>query len=161
MKIIQYQLLRSLILVSFFQFSCPPETETEVQLTSESYTYEFNEEELELLSKINTHRAEMNLNALTINTFIANVGLDHNLFMMEHNVVSQHNFHQRSQFIKNTLEVTNVAEIIAYNYASVNVAIKAWLQSDSHKENLEGDFFLSVFPFVNIRKIKISFLHVY
>lgn len=149
MKTKQNLLLKMLFVISFIQFSCSPETEADVELISESFAYEFNEEEMIMLSKINDYRAEMNKNALTMSNYISHVCLDHNLFMIENNIVSHHNFHHRSQLIKNTLEVTYVAENIAYNYATVNAAINAWLQSESHKQNLEGDFF---YVGISIRK---------
>lgn len=132
--------LISLCFFCYFHVSCSSESEIELESDDKLNIYEFNSEELLLFYKINNHLANLGKNDLTINAYMSNLCLTHNKYMIENNIVSHYNFHHRSQSIKNKLEVIYVAENIAYNYATINAVMNSWLQSDSHKENLEGDF---------------------
>ncbi|WP_340696432.1 CAP domain-containing protein [Flavobacterium nitratireducens] len=47
---------------------------------------------------------------------------------------------ERANNIKKVLGAKSVGENIAYNYKSALAAVTAWLNSPTHKENIEGDF---------------------
>jgi uncharacterized protein YkwD len=60
--------------------------------------------------------------------------------MIANNVVNHNDFDARSADIMKLLGAKKVSENIAYNYNSAQGAFDAWLKSEGHKENIEGDF---------------------
>ncbi|MEO8515431.1 MAG: CAP domain-containing protein, partial [Flavobacterium sp.] len=65
---------------------------------------------------------------------------EHDNYMIVNNVVNHNDFVARSENIMKVLGAKKVSENIAYNYDSPEAALKAWLNSPTHKENIEGDF---------------------
>ncbi|CAH8286309.1 uncharacterized protein YkwD [Mariniflexile fucanivorans] len=129
-------------IVAFFCFSC----------TTESNDYEVNDIELslttpetktievEILDLINNHRLDMGLNALSDMTLVKSVAFTHTDYMVDNNVVSHANFYKRSDYLKANAGATKVTENVAYGYSSAESVVKAWLKSDAHRANMEGDF---------------------
>lgn len=121
-----------------FMVSCSTENNDVENLKVENYS--FGEEEMELMSRINDYRNSIGLSSLEPIEHIAYKSGEHNYFMIENGVVGHHNFEQRAQNIRAVLGGTKVSENIAYNYQTINSAMHAWLLSDAHRENIEGDF---------------------
>ena len=63
-----------------------------------------------------------------------------NDYMIENDVVGHQYFDQRASNIKQVLGAVQVSENVAYNYQSNEGVLNAWLLSDGHKDNIEGDF---------------------
>ena len=111
--------------------------ETESEIIQE-YTYA--EDETALAKLINDHRESIGLNRLLIVNHISFKSEEHNNYMIENKVVNHDFFEERSQDLISTLGAVAVNENIAYNFATPNSVFNAWLGSDSHRENIEGDF---------------------
>jgi uncharacterized protein YkwD len=60
--------------------------------------------------------------------------------MIENDVVGHQQFEQRANNIKQVLGAVQVSENVAYNFQSNQGVLNAWLLSDGHKENLEGNY---------------------
>ncbi|KQB39786.1 Allergen V5/Tpx-1 family protein [Flavobacterium aquidurense] len=60
--------------------------------------------------------------------------------MIANNVVDHNDFTSRSNNIMSVLGAKKVGENVAYNYKTSEAAVKAWLESPGHKENIEGDY---------------------
>ena len=60
--------------------------------------------------------------------------------MREKQEVSHDNFYLRSNSLKNNPGATKVGENVAYGYSSAQSVVNAWLNSESHREIIEGDF---------------------
>ncbi|WP_348799945.1 CAP domain-containing protein [Flavobacterium adhaerens] len=103
-------------------------------------TFNYSSLELETMSLINSHRLSIGLNALETIDHVSYISEDHDEYMIENNVVNHNNFEARSSSIIQTLGAKNVSENIAYNYNSAQGVFDAWLKSDGHKKNMEGDF---------------------
>ncbi|SFD33800.1 CAP domain-containing protein [Algibacter pectinivorans] len=96
--------------------------------------------EVEILKLINSHRSSLGLNALTEMNIVKSVAYSHTDYMVDRGEVSHHNFFTRSEYLKANAGAKNVSENVAYGYSSAESVVRAWLKSEAHKENLEGDY---------------------
>ena len=96
--------------------------------------------ELEILTLINEYRVEKGLPTLQDLEVIKSVAFSHTDYMVVNNVVSHDNFSQRYQSLVSNAGATKVSENVAYAYNSAQSVVNAWINSDSHREALEGDF---------------------
>lgn len=102
--------------------------------------YNYSPEELQLATLINAYRENNGMNALQIINHISFKSEEHNVYMIDKNVVNHDFFEARSQNIIHVLGAVRVGENIAYNFSTPNAALHAWLNSPGHKANLEGDY---------------------
>ncbi|MFD0988583.1 CAP domain-containing protein [Mariniflexile jejuense] len=96
--------------------------------------------EVEILELINNHRASLGLNTLSDMTLVKQVAFSHTDYMVDKNEVSHANFYKRSDYLKANAGATKVSENVAYGYTSAESVVKAWLKSDGHRANIEGDY---------------------
>lgn len=129
-------------LVALLTFSCsteeyPEETIDSVELLTAP---EAKIIEIEILERINSHRISMGLNALNNHNTIKAVAYTHTDYMVEVNNVSHDNFFQRKNSLIQNASATKVSENVAYAFSSAESVVNAWLNSDGHRANIEGDF---------------------
>ncbi|MCP2029127.1 uncharacterized protein YkwD [Flavobacterium sp. HSC-32F16] len=103
-------------------------------------SYNYNASELETMQLINEYRVSIGLNALEKNNHISYKCEEHNKYMIDNTVVNHNDFTARSNNIINVLGAKKVGENVAYNYKTSEAALKAWLESPGHKENIEGNY---------------------
>ncbi len=103
-------------------------------------SYNYNEAELKLVTLINNYRTSIGLNTLQVINHISYKSQEHNIYMIDNNVVNHDYFQQRSNNLIQVLGAEKVGENIAYNYQTAESAISAWLNSPGHKANIEGDY---------------------
>ena len=137
-------LLTSLLILvcSFATISCSNDSEDLVdgsnpQLITE---YAYNNDETQLLDAINNYRESQGKNPLIMINHMSYKSQEHNLYMIEKNVVNHDFFHERSSNIIEVLGAIKVAENVAYNYNNANSVLNAWLNSPDHKKNLDGEY---------------------
>lgn len=140
MKLLTKLPLMALLVV--FSFSCSSESiyEENELLTSELIIPEPTPFELEILGLINNHRLSLGLNPLKNMGIIKSQTYSHTDYMVETQTVSHDNFYKRSNFLKKNAGAILVSENVAYGYTSALSLVNAWMKSDSHKTNIEGDF---------------------
>ena len=142
-------LLRVLLLVAMIHTlnSCSPDasgtpspaaTTTATSQAAVSYTY--NSDEIQVMDLINTYRVSIGLNKLEQINYISYKSEQHNTYMITNNVVNHNDFVARSGDIMKVLGAKTVSENIAYNYSTPQSAVTAWLNSPTHKVNIEGSF---------------------
>ncbi|OOG69963.1 CAP domain-containing protein [Flavobacterium sp. A45] len=102
--------------------------------------YEYSPLELETMALINNYRVSIGLNALEKINHVSYKSEEHDEYMIENNVVNHDYFVARSENIIKALGALRVSENIAYNYNSAKGAFDAWMNSPSHRENIEGNF---------------------
>lgn len=102
--------------------------------------YDYSPVELETMDLINNYRVSLGLNALEKINHISYKSEEHDNYMIANNVVNHNDFEARSSNIIKVLNAKNVSENIAYNYNSAKGAFDAWLKSEQHKKNIEGDY---------------------
>lgn len=124
-------------IIDFFLnlFRRKKETKTEIFLG-----YEHTTEELEILRLINEYRLTLKLRQLYTNSYISYKCEQHNLEMIEADELSHNGFVKRYLEIMRYLKCTNVTENVGYNYKSPQGVFDAWLLSESHRDNIVGDF---------------------
>jgi uncharacterized protein YkwD len=96
--------------------------------------------EIEIMELINAHRINHGLNPLLDHNTVKAVAYTHTDYMIEVNNVSHDNFFQRKQSLQDNADANVVSENVAYGFSSAASVVNAWLNSPSHKENIEGDF---------------------
>jgi len=131
------------VLITLSLFSCskeevaPDQPQTSAQV---NVKYNYTTDELEVLTLINNYRISKGLNTLEKIDFIATVAEGHDNYMISVGQVSHNNFAERYQALVTNLGAKTVSENIAYNYATPQGVFNAWLASDGHRVNMEGDF---------------------
>ena len=89
---------------------------------------------------INAHRTTMDKPLLIKDTTYASAyAMKHTNYMISTNSVNHNYFFERSNGLK-SYGATTVSETVAYAYNSAESVVNAWLQSDTHKEIIEGNY---------------------
>lgn len=96
--------------------------------------------EIEILELINNHRIGLGLNPLNNMNIIKSVALTHTDYMVEINQVNHDNFFQRKNSLIQNAGAITVSENVAYGYSTAQAVVNAWLNSDGHRANLEGNY---------------------
>ncbi|WP_179346664.1 CAP domain-containing protein [Winogradskyella ursingii] len=96
--------------------------------------------EIEIMELINAYRINQGLNPLTDHSTVKAVAFTHTDYMIEVDNVSHDNFFQRKQSLQINADANIVSENVAYGFSSAESVVNAWLNSESHKDNIEGDF---------------------
>jgi uncharacterized protein YkwD len=106
----------------------------------EVMNYTYDSTEILTMELINNYRVSIGLKALKQISHVSYKSEEHDNYMITNNVVNHNDFVARSENIMKVLGAKKVSENIAYNYNSPQAALNAWLNSPSHKSNIEGDF---------------------
>ncbi len=114
-----------------------PEEKINLELTNPPLAKEI---EIEILELINDHRIINGLSPLNDHGTIKAVAFTHTDYMIEVDNVSHDNFFQRKQSLQDNADATVVSENVAYGFSSAESVVNAWLNSDSHRQNIEGNF---------------------
>ncbi|SDS28700.1 Cysteine-rich secretory protein family protein [Formosa sp. Hel1_31_208] len=136
------KLLPIMVLVALLTFSCstekfPDETINSMSLPSAPSAKAI---EIEILELINAHRITEGLTPLNNHDVIKSVAFTHTDYMVEVDNVSHDNFFQRKNSLIENTSAINVSENVAYAFSSAESVVNAWLNSDGHRENIEGDY---------------------
>ncbi|CAN0591469.1 unnamed protein product [Ectocarpus sp. 12 AP-2014] len=138
-----------LVVVSIFIHSCSrheltpldfnqvEEPEKEVFLVS---TATHSDLEAELFEIINNYRESLNLDTLNFEGASYYFAKKHSKYMISQGTTSHDNFAKRAEQISMNTGATYVAENVAKDYDTVLEAFEAWLESDGHRLNIEGDY---------------------
>lgn len=121
----------------WFFFYAPKKIKT-VEKENTDVKYVYTLKEIELIDKINSHRVSLGLSNLRINNYVTSKCFSHNSNMAEQKEVTHNGFVSRSEIITNSLGAKSVGENIAYGFTSTTAILNAWLNSPSHKKNLEN-----------------------
>jgi len=96
--------------------------------------------EIEIIELINAYRISIGLNALEAHNTVKAVAYTHTDYMIEEDNVSHDNFFERKQSLQVNANANIVSENVAYGFNSAESVVYAWLNSPSHKENIEGNY---------------------
>lgn len=140
MKLSNY--LPALALIALLSFSCSTDSieEEKIDALTSNYAPEAKTIEIEILELLNNHRISKGLSALGNMSPIKAQAYNHTDYMVEKNEMSHDNFYLRSSTLKNNEGAITVGENVAFAYSSAESVVNAWINSDSHRENIEGDF---------------------
>ena len=119
-----------------------PSTEENAQVTSKlpqmSFTY--TPLEIETLDVINAYRVSIGLKSLEKIDYISVLSEGHDNYMIAKNEINHDLFDSRSENLINVLGAKSVSENLAYNFSTSKSVLAAWLNSPTHKSNIEGDY---------------------
>lgn len=127
-------------IVLSIQISCT----SAIELPPSVQTYTSSAAEIDMLIIINSYRLQNNLNLVIEAEHISAIAHEHNIWMIENTMVSHHYFSNRSKNIQKVLNVTQVSEILAFNYTANPGAFNAWVNSPRHKHVLDNSRFTYV-----------------
>jgi uncharacterized protein YkwD len=96
--------------------------------------------ELEIMELINEHRISIGLTPLRNHNIVKSVAFSHTDYMIEVNQVNHDNFFQRKSSLEQHANASRVAENVAYSFNSAQSVVNAWLNSEGHRQTIEGDF---------------------
>jgi uncharacterized protein YkwD len=96
--------------------------------------------EIEILELINNHRLSIGLNPLRNMDIIKSQEYSNTYYMVDQNEVSHDNFFSRKSYLTNNTGAKSVSENVAYGFTSAKSVVNAWLDSEGHKKNIEGNF---------------------
>lgn len=96
--------------------------------------------ETEILEHINNHRLSLGLEPLGEMTIVKSVAHSHTDYMLDTGQISHDNFFTRSDYLKQNAGAKKVSENVAYGYSTAKTVVNAWLKSEGHKANIEGDY---------------------
>ncbi len=131
-----------LVLLTVFSYSCSTDSidENVDALSNSLIIPEAKTVEIQILELINNYRLNMGLNPLENMDLIKAQAYTHTEHMVIENEVSHDNFFERSNFLKANAGAKVVSENVAYGYTYAESVVDAWLKSESHRKNIEGDF---------------------
>ncbi|TGD59837.1 CAP domain-containing protein [Flavobacterium humi] len=139
-KILAKVVFLVLISTSFISCSGGSDEETVVRDPKLDAKYSYISEEEQVMKLINDHRASIGLNRLQVVDYISFVSEEHDNYMISTGTISHNFFQDRYEKIVEGLGAKTVGENLACNYSSAESVVNAWLNSESHKVNLEGDY---------------------
>ena len=103
----------------------------------------YSDLELEILDLVNEHRSSMGKGALEMHRFIYDQALSHTSDMIRVEALSHDGFSDRANEIRENIGGGQVAENVAYGYSTASSVVQGWLDSNGHRENIEGNFTLT------------------
>ena len=133
-------LLALMALLTFSSCSTEDFPEDKIDAISLQYAPAPKQIEIEILELINEHRLGLGLNTLKSLNIVKSVAFTHTDYMVEVNNISHDNFYQRKNSLVQNANAKVVSENVAYAYSTAQSVVNAWINSDSHRENIEGDF---------------------
>ena len=94
----------------------------------------------DILQLVNTHRTSIGKQVLGSNNLATKLAKEHTLFMIGQNEISHENFDDRADRLFDEESAKNVGENVAAGQRSAQDVMTAWLNSNGHRKNIEGDF---------------------
>ncbi|TYA56374.1 CAP domain-containing protein [Formosa maritima] len=131
-----------MVLLALFTFSCSTDSldETSNSVNTNIIVPETKIIEIEIVELINDYRISLGLNPLNNMDVIKSQAFSHTDYMIEHDNVSHDNFYQRRNYLVSNVGANTVSENVAYGFTSAESVVNAWINSDSHRENIIGDY---------------------
>lgn len=143
MQTITKQLYLAIVCVLTFS-SCAKDTDLPIDTaikTADLVDYvTYSQIEIEIFNLINDYRSELDLPALQRVDGITFLASDHNYYMIKNKKVSHDNFPQRYTSLVNDIGAKAVSENVGYGYRTADAVVNAWINSEGHRENIEGNF---------------------
>ena len=131
-----------LVLVSISIVSCSKEeaANAPVDVSQANAKYTYNTEETQVMTLVNNYRVSIGLKVLEKIDYISIKSEEHDNYMISVSAVNHNYFEDRYQSLVQVIGAKTVSENLAYNYATPESVVNAWLNSTGHKANIEGDF---------------------
>lgn len=131
-----------LVLCALVLTSCSSNSEIELAGNTSEPTTVITEKsiEAEILVLINNYRVANGLSILNKLQTIKSQANTHTNYMIDQNKISHDFFYQRKEYLTQNANAVGVGENVAYGYSSAESVVNAWIKSEGHKKNIEGNF---------------------
>ena len=96
--------------------------------------------EADILNLVNDYRVANGFSSLSKLYAIKSQTNNHTNYMIDNNKTSHDFFYQRKEYLNKNVNAIEVGENVAYGYSSAKSVVNAWIKSESHKKNIEGNF---------------------
>ena len=137
------------LLIVLFLYSCSkndlqnPVNESELSSTEELLllsTEVHSPQEAALFQMINAYRISLNMNPFIFDNVSLYYAKEHSTYMASKGTTSHAKFGKRAEQISKLSGAEFVAENVAKDYDTIELAFEAWLESNGHRKNIEGDY---------------------
>ena len=128
--------------ILFSTFSCSTENNDHEapSVNSEYVVPETKVMETVILELLNEYRINEGLGTLESLDLIKSQAFVHSGYMAEVSNISHDNFSERSAFLRQYAGASRVSENVAYGYSSPASVVNAWVNSESHRGAIVGDY---------------------
>jgi uncharacterized protein YkwD len=135
-------ILPLMVLFALFTFSCSTDSldDTANNVNTNLVVPETKIIEIEIVELINDYRLSIGLNPLNNMDAIKSQAYSHTGYMIEQDNVSHDYFYQRKSYLVSNVGANIVSENVAYGFTSAESVVNAWLNSDGHRANIEGNY---------------------
>lgn len=126
----------------FFITSCSSSEES-VVVAAEEPVVEYiapSSIENEILNRINDYRVSINLSALNNFNIVKVPALNHTHYMIDEQEISHDGFNDRASYLVENADIVSAAENVASGFTTAESLVDAWIASDGHRANIEGDY---------------------
>jgi uncharacterized protein YkwD len=96
--------------------------------------------EIEILDAVNDYRKSIGLTVLQKLDDITIEAVDHTNYMVSLNVVNHNDFNIRYQNLVKEVGARAVSENVGFGYRTAKAVVEAWIKSEGHRANIEGDY---------------------
>ncbi|CAM4309717.1 CAP domain-containing protein [Gillisia hiemivivida] len=117
-----------------------PENEAQLKTANLSNSIAYTSLESEILNGVNKYRESIGMKALARVDEVTYQADDHTVYMTSNEVVNHDNFNVRYSNLVSEVGAKAVAENVAFGYGNADAVVKAWIASEGHRVNIEGDF---------------------
>ncbi len=117
-----------------------PDNEAQLKTANLSNSIAYTSLESEILTGVNKYRESIGMKALSRVDEVTYQADDHTVYMTSNEVVNHDNFNVRYSNLVSTVGAKSVAENVAFGYGNADAVVKAWIASEGHRVNIEGDF---------------------
>ena len=94
----------------------------------------------EVFKLVNEYRSEKGLKPLTRNSTAEELAIDHTRYMISKKDISHDNFNDRGDVLNEKENAVSTAENVASFYPDAKSVVAGWINSDGHRQNIEGDY---------------------
>lgn len=145
MKIYNFFIYSALFFLATLSSCTPSQTEPDATnnlnlKTEQVMNYTYSSLEVDVMKAVNDYRASKGLKVLTTVNHISYVAGEHDKAMISNKSLTHQFYTERLNNIVKVLGASVVGENLAYNFATADIVLKGWIESEKHKVVLEGDF---------------------
>lgn len=117
-----------------------PENEAQLKTVNLTNSIAYTSLESEILNGVNEYRESIGMKALSRVDEVTFQADDHTIYMTSNEVVNHDNFNVRYSNLVSNVGAKAVAENVAFGYGNADAVVKAWIASEGHRVNIEGNF---------------------
>ncbi len=121
---------------------CPCEVQAQKKNKKQEQKSGAVREEVTILNLINKYRSSLGKTPLVMNEIISTASYDHSLRMAQGKIPFGHaGFDDRiGKLLKQLAPANSGSENVAFSPKGAGSVVHNWLNSDGHRENIEGDY---------------------